>query len=99
MKVSIFIEVFEVSNHPLWVGSNFLDGGKSFLGGRFCLGGVVPPSILDGIPEKGWSPPIYGKPIHRGWYLTLTQTCKQEYASAGKELINEHILKFFLKLC
>ena len=24
-----------------------------------------------------------------------TQTCKQEYASAGKVLLNEHILNFF----
>ena len=29
------------------------------------------------------------------WGPVETQTCKQEYASAGKVLLNEHILNFF----
>ena len=29
------------------------------------------------------------------WIFNKTQTCKQEYASAGKVLLNEHILNFF----
>ena len=31
----------------------------------------------------------------KGLRHNKTQTCKQEYASAGKVLLNEHILNFF----
>ena len=41
LKVSIFLEVFEGSNHPLWVG------------GGICLVGVAPPWLLAGIPKNG----------------------------------------------
>ena len=36
------MEVFKVSNHPLWVGLPSLAGDQPFLGGEFCLGGVAP---------------------------------------------------------
>ena len=38
-----------------------LGGGKPFLGGEFCMGGVDPPWLLAGIPKKGLSPPIEDK--------------------------------------
>ena len=45
-KVSIFMEVFEVSNPRYGWALPFLGGGILFLGGKFCLGGVVPPWLL-----------------------------------------------------
>ena len=52
------MEVFEGSNHPLWVGPALSGWGKFFLGAEFCLGGVAPPWLLAGTLKKGLSPPI-----------------------------------------
>ena len=49
------MEVFEVSNHPLW------GCGKPLWGDKFCFGGVVFPWLFAGILKKGWPPPIEGK--------------------------------------
>ena len=40
------MEVFEVSNPRYGWALPFLGGGILFLGGKFCLGGVVPPWLL-----------------------------------------------------
>ena len=38
-----------------------LGGYQPFLGGEFCLGGLVPPWVQAGVPKKGISPPIEGR--------------------------------------
>ena len=55
------MEVFEGSNHPLWVGPPLSGRWKTFLGGEFCFGSVVPSWLLARIPKKGLSPPIDDK--------------------------------------
>ena len=55
------MEVFEVTNNPLWVSPALPGWGKPFFSGKFCSGGVAPLWLLAGIHKKGWSPPIEGK--------------------------------------
>ena len=71
IKVSIFMEVFVVINHPLWVSPALNCLGKPFFSAIFCVGGDAPLWLLAGIHRKLCHHQLRAMPIHRGWTLTL----------------------------